>query len=274
MLRAVTFDLWETLIHEDPAADAPRRAYRVREVGRILRQGGLAADDGTLERAHEEVLARMDPYWAGNLDLSILEQTKMFIETAGIAVDGRFPAAVLLDASRHYADAALKYPPRAAAGAAAALAAARASGLRLALLCNTGRTPGKVLREILGTLEMKPFFDVLCFSDEIRLRKPATEFFTRALQRLGVRPDEAVHVGDMPDTDLKGAKAAGMRTIHLRREGRDEAPPGMADFTIASMADLPAVLGKLLTAPSSSQPMPMMDTPPPAEGLGRDTVHL
>jgi len=274
MLRAITFDLWETLIHEGPDCEEPRRDYRVQEVGRVLRDNKLSVETASLVRAHKDVLIKLDPFWGANLDLSILEQTKMFIEGAtGSTVDGRLAPAALLEASRHYGEAAMKFPPKPAEGARAVLAACRASGLRMALLCNTGRTPGKVLRDLLQQFDMKAFFDVLCFSDEVRLRKPAVDFFARALQRMNVRPEEAVHVGDQPETDLAGARATGMRTVHVRRAGAPEAEAGMADYVITGIGQLPEVLGKLMTSPSPAPTPGTPKTPRPSD-FGRETTHL
>ncbi len=275
MLRAVTFDLWETLILEDPEADAPRRDYRIAEIGRIVRAAGIELEDAALEQAHADVFKKMDPYWSSNLDLSMIEQTKMFLEMAiKGTLDAKLPPASLLEAARHYSEAALRFPPKPVQGAAAVLAAIRANGVRIALLCNTGRTPGKVLRDILNDLEMKQYFDVLCFSDEIRLRKPATEFFTRALSRLGVRGDESMHVGDNPETDLKGARSAGMQTVHVRHPGKPAAALDLVDHTITTISELPAIIGKLLTSGARDlHATPPANTPPPMD-LGRETRHM
>lgn len=277
MISAVTFDLWETLIHEDPEAEVSRRDHRLREIGRILQDNGISIPRESLERAHQEVLQRMDPYWGANLDVSVVEQTRMFLEiAAGSSLDTRLPAVALLEASRCYSEAALKFPPRPAVGAKAVLTAIRASGLKLGLLCNTGRTPGKVLRDVLQRLELKTYFDALIFSDEARLRKPAPELFSRALARLGVTPDAAVHVGDQAETDLAGARAAGLWTVYLRHDKSPEAPASMADYTIRSIDQLPEVLGKLVGVPTQAKPD--TTTQGLAGGdttdLGRDTTHM
>ena len=63
-------------------------------------------------------------------------------------------------------------------------------------------------------------------SDEVRLRKPAPEFFTRTLSRLGIQPSEAVHLGDRLDSDIAGARAAGMGAIYLQHADSPAPPPG------------------------------------------------
>ncbi len=45
--------------------------------------------------------------------------------------------------------------------------------------------------------------------------KPELPMFRKALQLLGARSDDAVMIGDNPDTDGRGAQAAGMTFIHV-----------------------------------------------------------
>src|SRR3990170_3011034 len=98
MLRAVTFDLWETLLYEDAEIETSRRAYRVRETRRLLAGVGIDLRPETLEAAHQSVIARMPPYWTHNLDVSVVEQTKVFLEGAlGGPVEKRIPPAALLE---------------------------------------------------------------------------------------------------------------------------------------------------------------------------------
>ena len=96
----------------------------------------------------------------------------------------------------------------------------RAHGLALGVISNTGRTPGRVLRRLLAATGFLPCFDVLAFSDEAVVRKPAAAIFRRVLDQTGVDPAGAVHVGDDPVTRparprrpprLTGARLAPMR---------------------------------------------------------------
>jgi putative hydrolase of the HAD superfamily len=127
-------------------------------------------------------------------------------------------------------------------GAGDALAALRARGLRLGLVCNTGRTPGRMLRVVLERLGLSPHLAVLTFSDEIGLRKPHAEIFLRTLGALGVEPREAVHVGDNLAADVAGARGVGMGGIHLCHPGG--ADPCASDVpSIARLPELPSLLG-------------------------------
>ncbi len=243
MLRAVTFDLWETLIKDVPEHEPLLRARRIADIAGVLRTSGLDPDPAAMESAHREVWLRMDAVWKSRRDYSTLEQTRLYLDIALGPDARRVTDAVLDEAALKYGDALLHYPPRPVDGAAEVLAHVRARGLRVALICNTGRTPGRVLRVILDRLGIAGHIESFCFSDELGICKPDPEIFRRALEPLGVRPDEAIHVGDRPDLDLAGARAAGIRSVHLRIP---DAPEGEADHVIPTMRHLPAIIDQHL----------------------------
>jgi putative hydrolase of the HAD superfamily len=68
--------------------------------------------------------------------------------------------------------------------------------------------------------------------------KPDPAIFAPALEIARARPAQALHVGDSPDKDVEGARAAGIRPLLLRRDG--PAPDGVE--SIATLAELPALL--------------------------------
>ena len=86
-------------------------------------------------------------------------------------------------------------------------------------------------------------------SDAVGLRKPRAEIFQAVLARLGVAPEQALHVGDSLRADVVGAAGLGIKTAWITRRVKDpraalEAYQGPApDFTIRDLAELPALLG-------------------------------
>jgi putative hydrolase of the HAD superfamily len=126
-------------------------------------------------------------------------------------------------------------------GALEALHALQARGLRLALICNTGRTPGKMLRLVLDRVGLADYLGVLSFSDEVGVRKPHPEIFLKTLAALGVRPQQAAHVGDDLTTDIAGARGVGMRAVHLcHATSADQDANGVE--SVASLQALPVAL--------------------------------
>src|SRR5260370_536637 len=123
-----------------------------------------------------------------------------------------------------YASPALVAPPALDQGARAALEALAANGTLLAVISNTMRTPGAVVRQILDQAGLLPLFRVLTFSDECGIRKPARAIFLRTLEELGVAAEHAAHVGDDAILDVEGARDAGMAAVQGTAHGRATPP--------------------------------------------------
>jgi putative hydrolase of the HAD superfamily len=73
------------------------------------------------------------------------------------------------------------------------------------------------LRIILEHLGVSKLFAHVFLSSELGADKPDPEIYRRALNLSGVRPNEALHVGDDPDRDWNGASAAGLSVFRLER---------------------------------------------------------
>ena len=79
------------------------------------------------------------------------------------------------------------------------------------------------------------------------VEKPRTEFFERVAAECFLPPSEVAYVGDRLDNDVLPAKAAGLRTIVIRRGPwgtwvAEQGAVGAADALIDSLAELPGVL--------------------------------
>ncbi len=99
--------------------------------------------------------------------------------------------------------------------ARAALDALRARGLILVMISNFD---SRVL-EIIRGLGIADYFDSVFISSSAGFAKPDAEIFHLALERHHIAPDEALHVGDSPETDVEGALRAGVRPVLLDRDG-------------------------------------------------------
>ena len=84
---------------------------------------------------------------------------------------------------------------------------------RLALISNfDGR-----LRMILEHLGLTKYFSHVFLSSELGADKPDPEIYRRALQLIGARPENTLHVGDDPERDWRGATDAGLSIFRLKR---------------------------------------------------------
>ncbi len=241
VLHAVTFDLWQTLIVDTPEGLGQARADRVRGMAAVLAREGHAANDAAVDRAYDTVGERLGALWAEQRDLGSRGQVRMLLEALGCADRVPMDGPVMDALDEAYRLPILAALPVANAGACEVLEAFSRRGLRLALICNTGRTPGSMLRLVLDRLGLKTYLRVLTFSDEVGLRKPHPEIFHRTLAALGVSPSEAAHVGDDITTDVAGARGVGMQAIHLCHPGSASRHSAGAP-SISGLADLPAAL--------------------------------
>ncbi|HEY3193325.1 MAG TPA: HAD-IA family hydrolase [Solirubrobacterales bacterium] len=96
-----------------------------------------------------------------------------------------------------------------------ALQGLRDRGLSLVAVSNWDCSLARVL-ERCGLEEV---LDGTVTSAEAGARKPDPAIFAVALELAGCAPDQALHVGDTPEEDVAGARAAGIRPLLIDRDG-------------------------------------------------------
>ena len=176
----------------------------------------------------------------------MLRHVTSLLEGAEAGLSARLSREALDELIEAYGRPALLAPPRPAPGAKEALAALGKQGLALAVVSNTMRTPGSVLRKLLAAADLLAPFALLTFSDEVGVRKPGAEIFHLTLRQLGVPPAAAVHVGDDGVLDVLGARNAGLRVVQLATSGPASNGP---DALIDSFGALPEAIAGLAGAP-------------------------
>ena len=63
---------------------------------------------------------------------------------------------------------------------------------------------------------LKPFFKVTIFSCAVRVKKPDPRIYHMALDKLKVKPEDCLYVGDGSSRELTGALKVGMHPVWLR----------------------------------------------------------
>jgi putative hydrolase of the HAD superfamily len=120
------------------------------------------------------------------------------------------------------------------ASSLALLEALRDRGLKVGLVSNAF-DPAPLLHRTLAEMGLAERLDVAVFSSEVGKRKPHPAIFERALEQLGVRPEETLFVGDRLYEDVRGAAELGMRTVQAvwftADENRDGREPDFQAFT-------------------------------------------
>ena len=76
-------------------------------------------------------------------------------------------------------------------------------------------TYATVVYASLRNLGMNHFFNAIVVSHENGWRKPHTQIFQDVLEKLQVKAEEAIFIGDSPLEDIKGAQKAGIKTVFV-----------------------------------------------------------
>jgi len=131
------------------------------------------------------------------------------------------------------------YPTPLHPDALSILSRVKREGFKIGLISNTGMTPGRTVRSYMDKVGILQFFNVLVFSDEVHIAKPAKEIFDLALNQMGASPAQAVHVGDDRVKDVAAAKIAGLKAIWVPRFVQDQLPTYFPpDASVEDLADV------------------------------------
>ena len=244
-ITAVTFDLWQTLLLDNRELGRARAQVRLEGTQEALAKWGEKYELEHIREAYRACYRHCHQIREQLLDVSFREQVEIFIENIQSGLVDRLDEETVQEISRVYADSFFIHPPVPHVDAVAVLRDVKAMGLGVGLISNTGMTPGVTFRRFLEQKGMLKYFDVLTFSDEVKLAKPSNEIFLMTLDSLGASPGQGVHVGDHVQNDVVGAKRCGLKTIWITGfyENEDPTDPNTEpDATVAQLAQVvPAI---------------------------------
>lgn len=122
----------------------------------------------------------------------------------------------------------------------------RRQGIKLAIISNT-LAPACCLDRHLQEEGLLEYFPIRIYSSITRYRKPHREIFRLALHELRVEPEEAIFIGDLLKTDVRGAQRAGMTAIWkpADNQSRTKSRSAGAHHVIRNIADLQHILPEM-----------------------------
>jgi putative hydrolase of the HAD superfamily len=239
LVHAITFDFWHTLFEPVNTGDTRRR--EIKDV--LLRAGVAAVSESRIDHAMAQAWQEWDRVWEQeHRTIGAEEWVSSVLDDLGVVLgqserDRLVHVTLGMSARPPLVDGVKNLLP------------SLAQRYRLGLICDTGLSPGWKLREWMASYGILLHFSHLTFSDELGVSKPHPDAFLTTLSQLNVLPEEAVHIGDYPRTDIAGAKGVGMRAI--RFTGVCDWGDGAvsADAKIVSYAELGKVLAGWSTQP-------------------------
>ena len=242
MLRAVTFDFWSTLFADTRGRE--REELRATVLADTLRAAGLQASHPALSESLRASWDYFDRVWAHeHRTPPCSELVDAILGSLGV----QLPAELFDPLVDRFERLVLELPPEPMPGAVYTMPQL-AERYRLALICDTGYSPGAVLRQLLDRHDLLGYFEYTYFSNEHGMSKPDPRVFLHVLEELGVRPAEAAHVGDIQRTDVAGAQAAGMIAVHFVGANNADVPHSTGDVMVSHFEELPQALGSLICA--------------------------
>lgn len=102
------------------------------------------------------------------------------------------------------------------------------NGYKLIMLSNTDCFS---IEEIMEKYDLKKYFDEIVLSYQVKMLKSNPRVFQKALDEIDVRKEEAVMVGDSIESDIIGAKKAGVDAILVDRTETRDFIPKIKDLT-------------------------------------------
>lgn len=227
MLRAIFFDIDDTLFSTSEFAALARR----NAIENMRAHGFRMATEDAL-RELGEIIAEFSSNYEHHFDKLLLRVPKHYYE-------GISPTILVAAAVVGYHETKFRHL-RPYEDAVDVLRLLRAqTQLKLGVI-----TSGLPLKqaEKLVRLGMVNLFDpdAIFISDELGISKPNPKLFLRACSSVGVRPSEAMYVGDRPRHDIDPCNKIGMITVLNRRVGKyaDEKGETDPDFEIHNFFDL------------------------------------
>ncbi|MEM2457164.1 MAG: HAD family hydrolase [Candidatus Bathyarchaeia archaeon] len=202
-LKAVLFDLGGTLIKTAPPPEIIRRILAAHGIVRAIEDIALAHEKAESSMRPEDYGLSYYEFW--------IKWNRTILDELQIHEDADFLAKVLVDKWWDNADVEL-YPE-----VNETLRYLKVMGLKMGVVTNAFE---KDIEEILRRVDLPVAFDVRVGIDSVKKPKPDPEAFIFAVRMLGVKPEEAIFVGDSLEKDYFGALRAGLRAVLLDRDNK------------------------------------------------------
>lgn len=206
-IKVVTIDFWNTLF--DSAGGPERNAARMAALQEALDQSELQCEPALLEDSYKAIWEYFDHHWLNHQRTPTSEE---MVREICRRAEVELQADVMERVAGIFARGVLDHPPGLLPGVREGLEFLTRHA-RLALISDTAFSPGSVLRELMESLDIARYFDTYVFSDETGVAKPHPDAFRLALEPFDSPPSDAFHIGDIERTDIRGAKAAGMKAV-------------------------------------------------------------
>ncbi|MGI6104982.1 MAG: HAD family hydrolase [Raoultibacter sp.] len=211
MIKAIFFDVGSTLIDANPDIDGVFYE-KARARGHQIDSQTVSAHLDTVNRFYEKEYLKDGDFWCspeGSVEM-YLEMYRYLAHLVGLEQDADGIAQDVHDAylKPEYWKVYSDVP--------GCLKALKKRHYQVGVVSNWAPN----LENLLRGLGLVPYFDEIISSANVGYRKPDPVIFTLLLEKLNLKPNEVLHVGDRVDADGIGARCAGIEPIIIDRTAR------------------------------------------------------
>ena len=240
MLKAITFDFWQTLYADSEQNWQKRQAIRIKLCHVYLNNRGYtcALDDVGfgLEEAYNLVMT----LWHQHQGVSVKRCMRQFAEALEISLEDAD-----LEALIACLGAAFLESPPVMIRHVKPVVARLSEKYPLGIISDSALTPGSFVRKLMARDGILHYFKTFTFSDETDHTKPEVVQFHTTLADLHAEPSEAVHIGDIFRTDIVGAKNAGMKAIRFTGFNKGDGEDTLSDAIVDDYRKLEVAITQL-----------------------------
>jgi putative hydrolase of the HAD superfamily len=233
VIKAISVDMWGTLIEDEPG---PLETYTLMRLKALWRAISKYSDIDF------------------NSVVEIYKKTAMFTGTIPPRLYAKIVALLLgvnsdkalEEAGFEYEKGAYDYKPVPVQGARELLSYAKSRGLRVVVVTNTSFSTDGALK-LLENAGLREYVDYLASSADIGCEKPNPEIFLHALRAIRVKPEETVHIGDSCRRDVIGSVLAGLKPVlYARSQSSVELCKALRIPVVKNLTDVIGVIEAML----------------------------
>ena len=240
MLKAITFDFWQTLYADSDKNWRKRQAIRVKRCHTYLSNCGYTCTLTDVEFGLEEAYNLVSSLWHKHRGISVKRCMERFAEVLQLQLQDAD-----LDQLIECLGAAFLEAPPIIMPYVKPVITRLSKSYPLGIISDSALTPGSFARKLMERDGILQFFTAFTFSDETDYTKPQVVQFHSTLAELNAKPAEAVHIGDIFRTDIVGAKNAGMKAIRFAGFNKGEGDDTLSDAVVDDYRKLETTIAEL-----------------------------
>ncbi|MCK5742882.1 MAG: HAD family hydrolase [Chlorobi bacterium] len=236
-IKVITIDFWNTIF--DYSGSEIRNEYRKSELVTKAAEFGKKVSNEEFDQSMEAAWKHFYEIWHGEQRTpQPIESLNFLWKFLGLPEDKDASESLV----ESFGNSILKFPPAILPGVKDALEELSVD-YKLGIVSDTGFSGGNILRELKKRAGILDLFVAFSYSDETGVSKPHPKAFKTIIDKYNCAPKNAIHIGDIEQTDVNGAVDLGMQSIRFngdttKLQGIKNPEMTAADIELTNWADI------------------------------------